>query len=41
MYVCMYVCMYVYIVRVLVVANSLCGFVFNQVQYDLESAQYL
>ena len=27
--------------RVLVVTKSLCGYVLNQVQYDMESAQYL
>ena len=27
--------------RVLVVSKSLCGYVLNQVQYDMESAQYL
>ena len=31
---------YIYI-TVLVVTKSLCGFVSNQVQYDMESAQYL
>ena len=33
--------MYVYIIMVLVVTKSLCGFVANQVQYNMESAQYL
>ena len=32
---------YIYIVTVLVVTNSLCGFVVNQVWYNLESAEYL
>ena len=27
--------------RVLVVSKSLCGYVSNQVQYNMESAQYL
>ena len=27
--------------RVLVVAKSLCGYVSNEVQYNMESAQYL
>ena len=27
--------------RVLVVTKSLCGYVSNQVQYNMESAQYL
>ena len=27
--------------KVLVVSKSLCGYVFNQVQYNMESAQYL
>ena len=30
-----------YIIRVLVVTKSLCGYVSNQVQYNMESAQYL
>ena len=33
--------MYVYIITLLVVTKSLSGFVVNQVQYDMESAQYL
>ena len=34
--------MYVYyIMRVLVVSKSLCGYVSNQEQYNMESAQYL
>ena len=33
--------MYVYIITVLVVSKSLCGFVVNQVPYKMESAQYL
>ena len=36
-----YIYIYIYIVTVLVVTNSLCGFVVNQVWYNLESAQYL
>ena len=35
-----YVSIY-YIMRVLVVNKSLCGYVLNQVQYNMESAQYL
>ena len=31
----------IYIITVLVVTKSLCGFVSNQVQYNMESAQYL
>ena len=27
--------------RVLIVSKSLCGYVSNQVQYNMESAQYL
>ena len=27
--------------RVLVVSKSLCGYVLNQVQYNMESAQYV
>ena len=46
MYVCVYLCISkmqetIYIITVLVVTESLCGFVVNQVQYDMESAQYL
>ena len=36
---CVYI--YIYIVTVLVVTNSLYGFVVNQVWYNSESAQYL
>ena len=36
-----YLYRYIYIITVLVVTKSLCGFVSNQVQYDMESAQYL
>ena len=32
---------YIYIITVLVVTKSLCEFVANQVQYNMESAQYL
>ena len=32
---------YIYIITVLVVTKSLCGFVSNQVQYNMESTQYL
>ena len=39
--VCISISIYIYIVTVLAVTNSLCGFVANQVQYNLESAQYL
>ena len=35
-----YISIYIYIVTVLVVTNSLCGFVANKVRYNLESAQY-
>ena len=41
MYVCLCVCVYIYIIRVLVVTKSLCRYVLNQVQYNMESAQYL
>ena len=34
-YMCVCVCVCVYIVIVLVVTKSLCGFVANQVQYNL------
>ena len=33
--------LYNYIMRVLIVSKSLCGYVSNQVQYNVESAQYL
>ena len=46
-----YICIYIYniyiiiiiiiIISVLAVTKSLCGFVANQVQYNMESAQYL
>ena len=36
-----YIYIYIYIVTVLVATNSLCGFMVNQVRYNLESAQYL
>ena len=41
--VCVYIYLYkyIYIMRVLVVSKSLCGYVSNQVQYNMESAQYL
>ena len=32
---------YIYIMRVLVVSKSLFGYVSNQVQYNMESVQYL
>ena len=32
---------YIYVITVLVVTKSLCEFVANQVQYNMESAQYL
>ena len=38
---CVCVCVYIYIITDLVVTKSLCGFVSNQVQYNMESAQYL
>ena len=37
---CVYVYIYIY-KRVLVVSKSLCGYVSNQVQYNMENAQYL
>ena len=36
-----YIYIYIYIVIVLVVTISFCGFVVNQMQYNLESVQYL
>ena len=36
-----YIYIYIYIMTVLVVTKSLCGFVANQVQYNMESAQFL
>ena len=36
-----YIYIYIYIIRELVVSKSLCGDVWNQVQYNMESAQYL
>ena len=36
-----FIYIYIYIIAVLVVTKSLCGFVLNQVQYNMESAQYL
>ena len=36
-----YIYIYIYIMTVMVVTKSLCGFVSNQVQYNMESAQYL
>ena len=37
-----YIYIYIYIyIRVLVVTKSFCGFVSNQVQYNMKSAQYL
>ena len=36
-----YIYIYIYIIGVLVVTKSLCGYVPNQVQYNMESAQYL
>ena len=39
--VCVCVCVCIYIITVLVVTKSLCGFVSNQVQYNIENAQYL
>ena len=38
--VCVYIYIYIYI-TVLVVTKSLCGFVLNQVQYNMESTKYL
>ena len=38
----LYIYIYIYIyITVLVVTKSLCGFVLNPVQYNMESAQYL
>ena len=38
----LYIYIYIYyIMRVLVVSKSLCGYALNQVQYNMESAQYL
>ena len=37
----MYIYIYIYIITALVVTKSLCGHVSNQVQYNVESAQYL
>ena len=34
-------CVCVCVITVLVLTNSLCGFVANQVRYNLESTQYL
>ena len=37
-----YIYIYIYIyMRVLVISKSICGDVSNQVQYNMESAQYL
>ena len=36
-----YIYIYIYIIRGLVVNKSLCGYVSNEVQYNMESAQYL
>ncbi len=36
-----YIYIYIYIITVLVVTKSISGFVANQVQYNMESAQYL
>ena len=36
-----YIYIYIYIMRVLVVSKSICGYVPNQGQYNMESAQYL
>ena len=40
-YIYIYIYIYLFIIPVLVVTKSLCGYVANQVQYDMESAQYL
>ena len=40
-YIYIYYIILYYIIRVLVVTKSLCGYVSNQVQYNMESAQYL
>ena len=36
-----YIYIYIYVVTMLVVTDSLCGFVVKQMRYNLESAQYL
>ena len=36
-----YIYIYIYIMRVLIVSKSLCGYVSNHVQYNMERAQYL
>ena len=36
-----YIYIYIIIIPVLVDTKSFCGFVANQVQYNMESAQYL
>ena len=45
MYICVYayICMsiYIYVITVLAVTKSLFEFVSNQVQYNIESSQYL
>ena len=44
LFICVCGCVYryiYYIMRVLVVSKSLCGYVSNQVQYNMESAKYL
>ena len=40
-YICEWLYIYIYIIRVLVVSKSLCGYVSDQVQYNMERAQYL
>ena len=37
----LYIYIYIYIIRVFVITKSFCGYVSNQVQYDMESTQYL
>ena len=40
-YIYIYKYIYIYILKVLVITKSLYGFVANQVQYNMESCQYL
>ena len=40
LYIYIYIYIY-YIMRVLVISKSLCGYLSNQVKYNMESAQYL
>ena len=40
-YIYLYIYIYIYIITVLVVNKSVCGFVSNQMQCNMESVQYL